>query len=169
VPGRILGAVFRRTHFAVALGFSAIVTTLVPGIGVAASTPDRRRVRRGHDYDEGRAGDVDDDGDGRAGAVRPAHPCRRPARVIVVVDSDGEVFGVGRTDAGPYSCDNGVDVPPSSYAYGIAGDRFTLIGPSSTFTAARGGRLRVLGRAVGRANRSGLSEMSGGSYVCRSR
>jgi hypothetical protein len=49
--------------------------------------------------------------------------------IVLIVLADGEVFGVGRTDSGAYGCDNGVDIPPTSLAYAIDGertDRFSL-------------------------------------------
>ena len=49
--------------------------------------------------------------------------------MILFVLADGEVVGVGRTDTGAYGCDNGADIPPSSYAYGFTGeltDHFAL-------------------------------------------
>jgi hypothetical protein len=65
------------------------------------------------------------------GSVQPVGctPVSQTGSIILVVASDGEVFGVGNTDAGAYSCDNGADIPASSYGYGVGGeltDHFVL-------------------------------------------
>jgi hypothetical protein len=60
-----------------------------------------------------------------SGSVQPVGctPVAQTGAIVLIALADGEVFGLGRTDTGGYGCDNGVDVPPSSYAYGIAGER----------------------------------------------
>jgi hypothetical protein len=66
-----------------------------------------------------------------SGSVQPVGctPVPGIGSIVLVAFADGEVVGLGRTDSGAYSCDNGAEIPPSSHAYGIAGertDRFTL-------------------------------------------
>jgi hypothetical protein len=66
-----------------------------------------------------------------SGSVQPVGctPVPGTGSIVLVAFADGEVVGLGRTDSGAYSCDNGAEIPPSSHAYGIAGertDRFTL-------------------------------------------
>jgi hypothetical protein len=66
-----------------------------------------------------------------SGAVQPVgcSPVSQTGSIILLVLSDGEVVGAGSTDTGAYSCDNGAAIPPSSLAYGIAGeltDHFAL-------------------------------------------
>jgi hypothetical protein len=65
-----------------------------------------------------------------SGSVQPVGctPVPHTGSIVLVAFADGEVVGLGRTDSGAYSCGD-VAVPPSSLAYGIAGertDRFTL-------------------------------------------
>jgi hypothetical protein len=66
-----------------------------------------------------------------SGSVQPVGctPVPGNGSIVLVAFADGEVVGLGRTDSGAYSCENGAEIPPSSHAYGIAGertDRFTL-------------------------------------------
>jgi hypothetical protein len=101
-------------------------TTTISPVGpslcdvLAQLPPDRIRVERDSVWD----GTV-------SGSVQPVGctPVPGTGSIVLLAFADGEVVGLGRTDTGAYSCDNGAEIPPSSHAYGIGGelaDSFTL-------------------------------------------